>query len=326
MIAQRAIKIKTKNFKKTGQVSHKFYDRMVFGKVKEMIGGRVQICLTGSAPVSPHILQLLRIAFSCQFIEGYGQTEAFAAEFLTHPSDSTTGHVGGPMAHNEFKLRDVPSMNYFAKDLDEQGRPRPRGEILIRGSNVIPGYFRNKEGTSKTINYEGWLISGDVGAILPGSNALKIIDRVKNIFKLSQGEYIAPYRLEQSYKQARGVLDIFVYGKSTKSVLVAVIVVEGEELKKVSEELNLAQKDQSQEGGFGKILVQNYKLVQAYLERLEEKRIEVGFKKFERVVDVHLTTESFESLGLMTTTFKLKRHLAEQHFRDVLDDLYEGLH
>lgn len=200
VVADRAVYIKKYNYASKGHVTHTVYDNLVFNKIKKILGGRVEYCLTGSAPMSPEILEFLKIAFCCKFIEGYGQTEGFAAEFLTHPDDNTVGHVGGPAPQNEFKLRDVPSMSYFSTDVDEEGRPRPRGEIMVRGGNVIDGYYKNPEKTAESINEDGWLLSGDIGAILPGSNALKIIDRVKNIFKLSQGEYVAPDKLEQSYK------------------------------------------------------------------------------------------------------------------------------
>merc|ERR1712226_839287 len=137
------------------------------------------------------------------------------------------------------KLIDVPEMKYTALDKDEQGRPTPRGEILVRGMSVIPGYYKNQVQTDETIDKDGWLHSGDIGMLLPGSRALKIIDRRKNIFKLSQGEYIAPDRLEQVYKTCMPVEDVFVYGDSYKSYLVAVVFANPQGLKAYSKDANL---------------------------------------------------------------------------------------
>lgn len=119
---------------------------------------------------------------------------------------------------SEYRLEDVPDMNYLSSN--------NQGEILIRGSCVTPGYFRNPALTAETIK-NGWLHTGDIGTIL-ASGALKIIDRKKHLFKLSQGEFIAPEKLETIYGHHPLVNQIFVYGESTKSYLIAIVFPENE--------------------------------------------------------------------------------------------------
>jgi long-chain acyl-CoA synthetase len=169
--------------------------------------------ITGSAPISKEVLDFLKIAFCCQILEGYGQTECGAPAAITWVKDPTSGHVGGPYPTLEIKLVDVPDMNYTSEDKDEQGNPMPRGEICYRGNNTFKGYFRQPEQTAEALDKGGWVHTGDIGMFLP-SGALKIIDRKKNIFKLSQGEYIAPDKIENKIAQSGLVQQIFVYGDS----------------------------------------------------------------------------------------------------------------
>jgi len=125
----------------------------------------------------------LRICFCCPLIEGYGQTEALGLQFTQSKYDYTTGNVGGILSHLEFKLIDVPEMKYFTNNKTPDGEPNPKGEVLVRGNGVILGYYKQTQKYRDTVDEDGWLHSGDIAELLPGSNALKIIDRSKNIFK-----------------------------------------------------------------------------------------------------------------------------------------------
>lgn len=169
--------------------------------------------MTGSAPISKDILNFLKIAFCCPINEGYGQTECGATGSITWTHDPTCGHVGAPYPACEFKLVDVPEMNYTSEDKNENGEANPRGEICYRGYNVFKGYFMMPEATRETIDKEGWVHTGDVGVILP-NGCLKIVDRKKNIFKLSQGEYVIPDKIENKLVQSHYIMQIFVYGDS----------------------------------------------------------------------------------------------------------------
>merc|ERR1719414_91796 len=110
---------------------------------------------------------------------------------------------------------DVPEMDIWAKD--------GRGEICVKGPSVFKGYLNDPEKTAEALDADGWLHTGDIGAWQP-NGALKVIDRKKHIFKLSQGEYIAPEKIEQCIVQSSPVAQVFIYGYSLKSSLVVVAV------------------------------------------------------------------------------------------------------
>jgi long-chain acyl-CoA synthetase len=149
--------------------------------------------ITGSAPIAPEVLTFFKIALGIYIYEVYGQTETSGPATLTHPLDfHTAGHVGGVIPSMRLRLKDLPDLGYLSTD-----NP-PRGEVEYFGTNVFKGYFKNPEKTKEVFSEDGWLQSGDIGTILP-NGSLKIIDRAKNLFKLSQGEYIAPEKLENIY-------------------------------------------------------------------------------------------------------------------------------
>jgi long-chain acyl-CoA synthetase len=117
----------------------------------------------------------------------------------------------------EFKLDDLEELGYT-----RSSKPYPAGEVCIRGPGVFLGYFKNKSLTDETIDKDGWVRTGDVGC-LADQNKLKIIDRAKNIFKLSQGEYIVPEKLERVYEMAPLIQSIFIHGDSLRNHIVAII-------------------------------------------------------------------------------------------------------
>jgi long-chain acyl-CoA synthetase len=144
-------------------------------------------------------------------------TETAAATSITGVADVNMGHCGPPLPCCEVKLRDIPEMKYLHTD------PNPRGEILVRGPNVFAGYYKNDQATKETIEADGWIATGDVGR-WNANGTLSIIDRKKNLFKLAHGEYIAAEKVEGIYQKSQAVGQVWIYGNSTKSAVVAVIV------------------------------------------------------------------------------------------------------
>jgi len=295
---------------KSGSTSHVVYDSLVFGKIRERLGGRVKMMVTGSAPISSEVMEFLRCAFSCPVIEGYGQTETAAAATCTVPEFTGTGDVGVPLPSAEIKLVDVPDMNYTAKD--EAG---PRGEVCIRGPICCDGYFRNEEKTKELFDEHGWLHTGDIGLILP-NGALKIIDRKKNIFKLAQGEYVAPEKIENALCRSQYIAQAFIHGDSLMSTLVAVFVVDPETVVPWAKQNNI--EDQSLEA-----LCENDQLKELFSKEIKEVAALSKLQGFEVPKAFHLTSEMFTIENyLLTPTFKLKRPQAKARYAKHIEDMY----
>lgn len=278
--------------------------------------------ITGSAPISKDVLAFLKIAFCCQIKEGYGQTESAAAVCVTWEHDPEVGTVGSPFTSCEVKLLDVPDMNYTSEDKDEFGRPTPRGEICYKGPNQFRGYFRQPEMTAETIDKDGWVHTGDIGVMDVTKGTIKIIDRKKNIFKLSQGEYIIPEKIENKICQSGYIGQSFVYGDSLQHFLVAIVVPDRAILEKWASDNGVPVG----EGDSGYLdLLQNPRANKHILEEIFAKSREAGFFGFEIPQKVHLTATAFTSENdILTPTFKLKRNEAKKYFISEIKTLYGG--
>jgi len=154
-------------------------------KMKEIIGGRVKIMITGSAPLPVEIGDLLKCAFCCPILEVYGASEGTVFTMCT-PDNYLSGNVGGPFPNCEVKIKDFAELNYLCTDKDEFGRNTPRGEICVRGPSIFKGYYNDPEKTKEALDEDGWYSTGDIGVVLP-NGTFKIIDRKKNLLRLSKG-------------------------------------------------------------------------------------------------------------------------------------------
>uniref|UniRef100_A0A4W5NS85 Arachidonate--CoA ligase n=1 Tax=Hucho hucho TaxID=62062 RepID=A0A4W5NS85_9TELE len=282
------------------------WDKLIFKKVQNSLGGRVRLMITGAAPVSPTVLTFLRAALGCQFYEGYGQTECTAGCTMSMPGDWTAGHVGAPLPCNYVKLVDVTEMNYFAANGE--------GEVCVKGPNVFKGYLNDPEKTKEALDQDGWLHTGDIGKWLP-NGILKIVDRKKHIFKLAQGEYIAPEKVENIYIRSDPVAQIFVHGDSLQACLVGIVVPDPDFLPGWAKKKGI-------EGSYLEMCASK-ELKNAILEDILRLGKEGGLKSFEQVRDISLHTEMFSvQNGLLTPTLKAKRTDLRSHFREQIDLLY----
>jgi long-chain acyl-CoA synthetase len=184
---------KTHNLLATGELKHALYDRLIFNKIKKALGfDHIRVLVSGSAPLSRPVMNFYRIMLGVPVLEGYGQTEGAACASISSQDDMrTAGHVGAPNSCAEIVLADVSEMGYLHTDTSHKLQPcQGRGEIWVRGPMVFKGYYKDPEKTRETVDEDGWLHSGDIG-LWTSQGQLQIIDRKKNIFKLSQGGKIS---------------------------------------------------------------------------------------------------------------------------------------
>jgi len=291
------------------------WDSLIFNGINEVVfGGRVTTIVSGSAPLSSKVQEFLRICFGCRCVEGYGATETTSGCCMQSDLDIRSGSVGPPIACVEIKLVDIPHMGYTS-DISINN-PFPRGEVCVRGGCVSPGYFKNKEKTDEVFDKDGWYHTGDIGQINK-NGTLTIIDRAKNIFKLSQGEYVAPEFLEAIYLRSTFVAQCFIYGDSLQPFLVAVVVPDEETVKAWA-------KGNSIQGTF-KELCDNPDLKEIILKDMTRVGKEAKLNGFEFIKSIHLehTLWSLEN-GILTPTMKLKRHECKVKYLQNINDLYRS--
>lgn len=320
-LLRHAIKTKLENLEEDGEITHKLYDALVFKKMKAILGGRVRVMVTGSAPLDKDVADFFKIAMCCPIVEGYGQTEGTGGEFIMNIRDTTSGHVGGVLKHLEFKLVDVPEMNYTHLDVcPETGLSTPRGEIWVRGHAIIPGYYKNEPKNRDTFTKDGWMKSGDIAMIAQPNKRVVIIDRKKNIFKLSQGEYIAPEKLEGAYKVITPLItDIYIYGDSLKSCLIAVLTIEDANRRALAQELEVCAEVDDED------LLAHPDFEKAILAMFKRQAKVNKFNGLEVPKGIIFNTVPFADLGLLTTSFKPKRNVIKGHFLEQLDERYKSL-
>ena len=220
---ERALRVKRENYDKNKEINDGFYDKFILGKIHEQFGGKWRFIITGSAPLPLELGIETKLIFGCPIVEGYGMTEVGGASHCTNFQDNENGFAGGPVTPAKIKLVDVPELNY-TKDTKTNDEVTPCGEICVKGPVVFSGYFLDKENTGKIFDKEGWIHTGDVGMVSTNQKKFKIIDRIKEIFKLIQGEYIAPSKLEMVYSKSEYVGQICVYGHSIKTYVIAIII------------------------------------------------------------------------------------------------------
>uniref|UniRef100_A0A0D9RN58 Long-chain-fatty-acid--CoA ligase n=1 Tax=Chlorocebus sabaeus TaxID=60711 RepID=A0A0D9RN58_CHLSB len=282
------------------------WDELFFNKIQASLGGCVRMIVTGAAPASPTVLGFLRAALGCQWFSAKGEAACGVGPAATSPWCLVPGHVGAPLPCNHIKLVDVEELNYWAC--------KGEGEICVRGPNVFKGYLKDPDRTKEALDSDGWLHTGDIGKWLP-AGTLKVIDRKKHIFKLAQGEYVAPEKIENIYIRSQPVAQIYVHGDSLKAFLVGIVVPDPEVMPSWAQKRGI-------EGTYADLCTSK-DLKKAILEDMVRLGKESGLHSFEQVKAIHIHSDMFSvQNGLLTPTLKAKRPELREYFKKQIEELY----
>jgi len=298
-----------------------FYDKLVWTNIATELGfDRTRFVISGAAPLPAHVGEFLRVVVGSNAVngtvhQGYGLTETCAAITITNGKDFTLGHVGSPIDNTEIRLIDAPECNYRVTD-----EPYARGEIQCRGPGNMLGYYKDIKKTQEVLSQDGWFSTGDIGRINP-NGTISIIDRRKNMFKTSSGEYIASEKIETILSKTTGLQQVWIYGNSFKSFIVAVVVPDAQYIREVYKNKDWDENDESKPGSaayielFQKVVKKNEEEVKKLiLDNIRKIEKEAKLEKFECVQDVYVEI-NIDSLlqgftvdnDTLTPSFKLKK-------------------
>ena len=266
--------------------------RLVFSKWREGVGGSLRFFVSGGAPLSKKLSYAFWAA-GIPILQGYGMTEACIV-CANRPDDNKVGSIGTPFDGIEMRVAETD------------------GEILIRGANVMKGYYNKPEETAKALDDEGFYHTGDVG-YEDQDGHFYVTDRLKDLFKLSNGKYVAPLQVESLLKQSPLVSQAVVVGSGRKQV-VALIVPDWEALKQTLKEEGIAAEGTREE------LCENPHVV----KRVQRDAVEFTREtnEYERVKRVYLLPREFSiDKGEMTPTLKIKRSVIDEKYEEAIDEI-----
>ena len=315
-LAYKAYHTKLENYKKYGIITHAIYDQIIFKKIRSMFGNKLKTILCASAPMPKELADDFKVFLSIPIIEGLGMTELSGSAFCTNYHDLTNFTAGGVTGGAKMIIKSVPDLGYTIDDVID-GVNCPAGEICLKGPLIFNGYYKNDEENEKAFDKDGYFHTGDVGRIFPNlGNGLKIVDRVKEIFKLSQGEYIIPAKLESVYAKSTFIQQIMIYGNSSMNNIIAIIC---PEKKHCAEAMNISVEELSKNE-------ENEELKKLIINDLLKLALQANFNGLEKVKYVLITFEGFTvGNSCMTPTMKIVRKKVELKFKERIDALYKSI-
>jgi long-chain acyl-CoA synthetase len=274
------------------RLQHAIADRLVFAKLRARLGGRIRFFVSGAAPLSPQVFQFFYGA-GVLILEGYGLTETSPVTNVNTPQLLRLGTVGTAIPGTEIRIADD-------------------GEILIRGPQVMKGYYRNEQATREVIDDDGWFHTGDIGSI-DEDGFLRITDRKKELLVTAGGKNIAPQPVQNAAKLSRFVSEALLIGDRRPFPLM-IVVPNFDSLESWARQEGIAVSDRA-------ALVRDPRVSEKLLEEVTARL--AGFARFELPKKVLPLAREFSlERGEITPSLKVKRRVVEELYRDQIEAMY----
>ena len=271
------------------QWQHQMAQLLVFSKIHQRLGGRIRNFISGGAPLEPRITEFFE-AINIVVLEGYGLTETSPVTNVNCPNKMVIGSVGPSLPDVQVKI---------AED----------GEILVKGPNVMVGYYKNQDATNEVMTQDGWFKTGDLGRI-DEKGCLWITDRKKEIIITSGGKNIAPQPIEQRIKASPLIQSVMLIG-DRRNFVTAIIL---PELDNIREQAGLVDIDPEN-------IESNLEVRRLIQEEI--KIINTDLPKYEQIKKILIVGDEWsEKTGELTPTMKLKRRVIMEKYKDRIEDLY----
>jgi long-chain acyl-CoA synthetase len=289
---------------------HRLGDKLVYQQVRTGTGGEVDFVVSGGGSIAEHLEDFFEIV-GITILGGYGLTETSPVTHVRRPWRNLRGADGQPLPNTETKIVDLETRATLP--------PCTQGLILIRGPQVMKGYYKNPEATAKAIDPEGWFNTGDLGMVTPQDDLI-ITGRAKDTIVLTNGENIEPQPIEDACIRSPYIDQIMLVGQDQR-ILGALIVPNVEAVQKWAEaqNLNLVKENQPTEIDLTSKPVQD--LFRQELNQRVQNR--PGYRPDERVGPFRLMSEPFSiENGMMTQTLKIRRNVVMERYQDMINDMF----
>jgi len=295
-------------------VQKKLADKLVFDKLKQRTGGRVRFFISGGAALPPKIGQFFQAA-GMHILEGYGLTETAPVISCNKYGNEVVGTVGEILPGITVGIQSLGDGSLLAK-LDGEEYPAnltsEAGEILIKGPNVMKGYWLNEKETKAVIDDAGWFHTGDVGKFENGK--LKITDRIKHMIVNAGGKNIYPGPIEDRFKTSKWIEQIVIVGEQ-KSYMAALITPDFEVLEAYANEHDIVYDNWDD-------LIKEKSIREIYKKQVRSISNELA--SHEKIRDFRLIADTFDvETGELTPTLKVKRRIVKDRYSDLIEDMFK---